>query len=266
MEFASVYAAFGVKVTVLEYCREIIPPLDREVAKRLRMAMKTRGVDIVTGACVDGIKLDDATGLYTVSYTEKGKQLTVDAMRVLAATGRKAVVPDGFTAAGGQLDSRGFIAVDGNFATSIPGIYAIGDVNGQCLLAHAATAQGMKLAGEDVNINVVPAAVFTMPECAMVGLTEEHCRELGFDFTVRKSTFRANGKAMALGLTDGLVKVITDNETGLILGAHICGAEASILIQEIATVMVAGLPARYIAGAIHPHPTLNEVVQAAFSL
>ncbi len=265
MEFASVYAAFGVKVSVIEYCKEIIPPLDSEVAKRLRTAMKRRGVDIVTGAQVTAIRKKE-DGCLTVAFTEKGKAKSISAEWVISATGRRPVVPEGFTEAGGKLDARGFVAVDDNFATSIPGVYAIGDVNGKCMLAHAATAQGQVLMGENINLDVIPAAVFTSPECAMVGLTEDACREAGKDFSVKKSTFRANGKAVALGLTDGLVKVIIDNESGLILGAHICGPQAAVLIQEIATVMSAGLPATAIAQSIHPHPTLNEAVQAAFLL
>ncbi|MDE5785130.1 MAG: FAD-dependent oxidoreductase, partial [Duncaniella sp.] len=214
MEFASVYAAFGVKVTVVEYCKEIIPALDSEVAKRLRTSMKRRGIDIITGAQVAAIsKVDD--GLFCVAYTEKGKEKSVSAQWVIAATGRRPVIPEGFTEAGGKLDSRGFIAVGEDYATSLPGVYAIGDVNGRCMLAHAATAQGLRLAGEDINENVIPAAVFTSPECAMVGLTEDACREAGLNYSVKKSTFRANGKAVALGLTDGLVKIIVDNESGM---------------------------------------------------
>ncbi|MDE6582306.1 MAG: dihydrolipoyl dehydrogenase [Duncaniella sp.] len=265
MEFASVYASFGAKVTVMEYCKEIIPPLDSEVAKRLRTAMKRRGVDIVTGAQVTAVKKEN-DGRLTVNYTEKGKEKAVSAQWVISATGRRPAVPDGFTEAGGELDGRGFIKVNDDFATSIPGVYAIGDVNGKCMLAHAATAQGLKLSGEDIDLNVIPAAVFTSPECAMVGMTEDACREAGLDYAVKKSTFRANGKAVALGMTDGLVKVIVDNESGLILGAHICGPQAAVLIQEIATVMAAKLAATAIVRSIHPHPTLNEAVQAAFLL
>ncbi|MDE6484355.1 MAG: dihydrolipoyl dehydrogenase [Duncaniella sp.] len=265
MEFASVYAAFGVKVTVIEYCKEIIPPLDSEVAKRLRTSMKRRGIDIVTGAQVSAISRD-ADGILKVNFTEKGKEKAVRAEWVISATGRRPVIPDGFTQAGGELDSRGFIKVNDEFATSIPGVYAIGDVNGKCMLAHAATAQGQRLTGEDVDLDVVPAAVFTSPECAMAGMTEDACREAGLDYSVKKSTFRANGKAVALGLTDGLVKIIVDNGSGLILGAHICGPQAAVLIQEIATVMAARLPATAVTRSIHPHPTLNEAVQAAFLL
>lgn len=265
MEFASVYAAFGVKVTVIEFCKEIIPVLDSEVAKRLRTSMKRRGIDIITGAQVSAItRMSDS--LITVAYIEKGKGKSVAAQWVISATGRRPAIPDGFTEAGGKLDPKGFIAVGEDYATSLPGVYAIGDVNGHCLLAHAATAQGLKLSGDTVNEAVIPAAVFTSPECAMVGLTEDACREAGRNYLVKKSTFRANGKAVALGLTDGLVKIIVDNDSGLILGAHICGPQAAILIQEIATAMSSGLRAADIVAAVHPHPTLNEAVQAAFLL
>lgn len=264
MEFASILNAFGVAVTVVEYCKEILPPFDVEVAKRLRMSLKRRGIEIVTGACVTSIE-----DRYKVNCNVKGKDKILEADAVLMAVGRKPVLPPGLETLG-VLVSRGAIVVNDKmevqWASPEPEgikLYAIGDVNGRCMLAHAATAQGEVVLGEKRDLGVVPSAVFTMPECAMVGLTEEQCIAKGLDIRVGKSTFRANGKAMSMGETDGMVKVISDARSGLLLGCHICGPHAADLIQEVATIMTAGLPATAISDAIHAHPTLGEALTVA---
>lgn len=265
MEFASIFAAFGVKVTVIEYCKEILPPFDAEIAKRLRMSLKRRGINIITSAQVTEI----LPGMI-VKYQAKGKESHAEAQQVLMAVGRKPVVPEGFKELGVSFN-RGFITVDDGMKVIFAEdkqpdnvtLYAIGDVNGKCMLAHAATAHGKIALGETQNLNVIPSAVFTMPECAMVGMTEEQSVATGKNIKVSKATFRANGKALAMGEPDGLVKVITDADTDEILGAHICGAHAADLIQEIATAMTNGLKSHDIKFAIHGHPTLTEVVKSA---
>lgn len=265
LEFASVLNAFGVKVTVVEFCREVLPPFDQEVAKRLRMALKRRGIEILTDtrvtAIVPGVK---------VTCMAKGKEKSLEAEVVLMAVGRRPVLPPGLEALGVKLD-RGAVVVndamevqwDNPGAAGHVKVYAIGDVNGRCMLAHAATAQGEIVLGEERNLDVMPSAVFTMPECAMVGLTEEQCEARGLDVRIGKATFRANGKAVAMGETDGMVKVISEASTGRLLGCHICGPHAADLVQEAATVMTCGLPASAISGAIHSHPTLGETLRAA---
>lgn len=265
MEFASIFAAFGVKVTVLEYCKEILPPFDAEIAKRLRTALKRRGIEIITSAQVTGI----APGM-TVSYEVKGKAKTAEAEQVLMAVGRRPVIPDGIEDLGVRIE-RGAIAVDDNMKVLFADgktpadaiLYAIGDVNGRCMLAHAASMHGLVALGKAKLTDAIPAAVFTQPECAMVGLTEEKCSAEGREIKVGKAMFRANGKALAMGEPDGLVKIITDAATDELLGCHICGAHAADLVQEIATVMTAGLKASAISDAVHAHPTLTEVVKAA---
>lgn len=265
MEFASIFAAFGVKVTVLEYCKEILPPFDAEIAKRLRTALKRRGIEIITSAQVTGI----APGM-TVSYEVKGKAKTAEAEQVLMAVGRRPVIPDGIEDLGVRIE-RGAIAVDDNMKVLFADgktpadaiLYAIGDVNGRCMLAHAASMHGLVALGKAKLTDVIPAAVFTQPECAMVGLTEEKCSAEGREIKVGKALFRANGKALAMGEPDGLVKIITDAATDELLGCHICGAHAADLVQEIATVMTAGLKVSAISEAVHAHPTLTEVVKAA---
>lgn len=265
MEFASIFAAFGTEVTVLEYCKEILPPFDAEIAKRLRMSLKRRGINIITAAEVTSI-----TEGSVVNYLVKGKEKSVTAEMVLMAVGRRPNLPEGITEAGAKLN-RNAIAVnddmtvvfeDGKAPADVK-VYAIGDVNGRCMLAHAATRQGMVALGLADPTDVVPSAVFTVPECAMVGLTEERCIQDGRNVRIGKATFRANGKALAMGEPDGLVKMIVDADTDAILGCHICGAHAADLIQEVATAMQSGLKDSAISSTVHAHPTLTEVVLAA---
>lgn len=265
MEFASVFAAFGTEVTVLEYCKEILPPFDAEIAKRLRMSLKRRGINIITAAEVTSI-----TEGPVVNYLVKGKEKSVSAEMVLMAVGRRPNLPEGITEAGAKLN-RNAIAVnddmtvvfeDGKAPADVK-VYAIGDVNGRCMLAHAATRQGMVALGLADPTDVIPSAVFTVPECAMVGLTEERCIQDGRNVRIGKATFRANGKALAMGEPDGLVKMIVDADTDAILGCHICGAHAADLIQEVANAIHSGDIVNAISSTVHAHPTLSEVVVAA---
>ena len=266
MEFAGVFSSFGVEVTVVEFMKEILPPFDKDIAKRLKTVMSKRGVNILTQAAVNGIhKTDD--GL-EVTFDHKGKAKSIVAEKVLMSVGRQAVLPEGLEAAGVETSRRG-IEVDNNMMTNVEGIYAIGDVNGRCMLAHAASAQGSvalaHILGEknNVKLDIVPSAVFTTPELAMVGLTEQQCEDQGIEIVTAKSFFRSNGKAVAMGETDGMVKLIVSSEDLTIVGCHICGPHAADLIQEAVTAMNAGMPVTKMASAIHGHPTLSEVVMAA---
>lgn len=256
VEFASILNSFGVDVTIIEYCKEILPPFDKDVSKRLKTALTHRGINIITSAAVTSIEPG------RITYEAKNKVLSVEADAVLMAVGRKPVLPEGLEQAGIEVGKRG-ITVNDDFMTTAEGVYAIGDVNGKCMLAHAATAQGLKVFGKNINLNVVPSAVFTIPECAMVGLTEEQCKEKGLEIKVSKSLFRSNGKALALGETDGIVKLISEKETGKILGCHICGPHASDIITEITLAISNGLKADSVLSTIHSHPTLSEAVYSA---
>ena len=266
MEFAAVFSTFGVEVTVIEYCKEILPPFDKDVAKRLKTVLSKRGIKIITSAAVNGITQGEDG--YTVSYELKGKPQSVTCEKVLMSVGRQPVLPQGLDAVGVTVGRRG-IEVDDNMMTNVPGVYAIGDVNGRMMLAHAASAQGLRalhaIMGktDDIKLDIVPSAVFTVPELAMVGLTEEQCAEKGLDVTVKKSFFRSNGKAVAMNETDGLIKMIVDNATRQIVGCHICGAHAADLIQEVVTAMNAGATVDLLARSIHGHPTLSEVLLTA---
>ncbi len=262
VEFACILAEFGVKVTVVEYCREILPGFDRDIAKRLHNLLSRRGIDIITSAAITGISVD---GCKCVEYTAKGRAAVIKAEEVLMAAGRSPVIPDGAAEIGIEV-MRGITVNDG-FATSVPGVYAVGDVNGRLMLAHAASAQAACLMGGDMNLSVIPAAVFSSPECAMVGVTEEECKEQNIAFKTAKAMFRSNGKAMAMGEADGLLKIIIDPASRLILGCHICGPHASDLVQEIAVAMSGGLTIDTVADTVHAHPTLGAVVwDAAHSL
>lgn len=258
MEFASIFAAFGVEVTVIEYCKEILPMFDRDVAKQLRTALKRRGVEIHTEAEVCAVSSGEGI-MKRVEFTKKGKSAAVEAEYVLMAVGRRPVVPAGLEEAGIAVGRRG-VEVDARFETSVPGVYAIGDCNGLCLLAHAASAQAKVVMGEEVDLSVVPSAVFTVPECAMAGITEEQCKASGLSYEVRKRTFRSNGKALAMGEPEGVVKLISDQTTGLLLGCQIVGPHAADLIAEAALAMSQRLPASAISRTIHSHPTLGEAL------
>ena len=266
MEFAAVFSTFGVEVTVIEYCKEILPPFDKDVAKRLKTVLSKRGIKIITSAAVNGITQGE-DGM-TVTYELKGKPQSVTCEKVLMSVGRQPVLPQGLDAVGVTVGRRG-IEVDDNMMTNVPGVYAIGDVNGRMMLAHAASAQGQRALhailgkADDIKLDIVPSAVFTVPELAMVGLTEEQCAERGMDVTVKKSFFRSNGKAVAMNETDGLLKMIVDNATRQIVGCHICGAHAADLIQEVVTAMNAGATVDLLARSIHGHPTLSEVMLTA---
>lgn len=258
LEFASIMAALGVKTTIVEFLPEILPPCDVDVAKRLRTSLKRRGIEIITDAAVTAIR----PGL-EVEYQRRGKTATIAAEAVLMAVGRHAVVPTGLDVA---LNRNGSITVNPEtMETSAEGVYAVGDCNGLCQLAHAATAQAMRVMGREADLSVIPSAVFCVPEVAMVGITEKKAREDGHDVVVGKSAFHSNGKALAMGESDGTIKVIVDRDTDLLLGAFIMGPHAADLIQEIALAMSARIPVHEMLATVHGHPTLGEALIPALA-
>ncbi len=266
MEFASVFRSFGSEVTVLEYLKECLPMLSSDIAKRLRKSLEQRGISFNMQAAVKSVEKTD-TGL-VVNYERKGKAQHVEADVVLVATGRGANVEGlGLDAAGVEYDAKG-IKVDDDLQTNVPGIYAVGDVNGRIMLAHAAYAQGMKcvdkiIGKEDkIQLGIMPSAIFTNPEAACVGLTEDQCDAKGIDYKSLKSFYRANGKALAVDATDGMVKLLTD-ASGKIIGCHVYGAHASDLVQEVTAIMNYGGTVDDLRDIIHTHPTLEEILQAA---
>ena len=262
LEFASIFRSFGTEVTVLEFCPNILPRFDVDLAKRLKQSLSKRGINIEVQAQVTRIDGN------TVTYIKKDKEFTVLADKVLMAVGRRPNV-DGLNLEAAGVDyTRKGITVNDRFETSVPGVYAIGDVTGGIMLAHAATYQGLhalnSICGQQdsIRFDLIPAAVFTMPQVATVGLTEEQCREQNLEVRCLKSFYRANGKAVSMDEPDGYCKVIVDND-GKVLGAHIMGAHSSDLIHEIATAMNIGATLDKLQSVIHAHPTLSEVIQSA---
>ena len=277
LEFASVFKSFGSQVTVLEYFPEIIPRFDKDIAKRLKQSLSKRGIEIITSAKVEGVS-STADGL-SVSYVRKDETLAVCADKVLMAVGRRPALGSlDFASVGIETDRA--VKVNSYMQTSVPSIYAIGDITGGWMLAHAATFQGLRalnhiLAGQpsdgpvdSIRLDLVPAAVFTVPEVAVVGFSEEDCKERGIAFKAHKSFFRANGKALAMGEPEGLCKILVSSGSeefpaGEILGCHIMGAHAADLVQEVCTLMNSHGTIGDLGAVIHSHPTLSEVVLSA---
>ena len=262
LEFASIFRSFGSEVTVLEFCPNILPRFDVDLAKRLKQSLSKRGINIEVQAQVTAIDGN------TVTYIKKDKECTVQADKILMAVGRRPNT-DGLNLEAAGIDyTRKGITVNDRFETSVPGIYAVGDVTGGIMLAHAATYQGLHALNyicgqqDSIRFDLIPAAVFTMPEVAMVGLTEEQCKEQGLQVRGLKSFYRANGKAVSMDETDGYCKLIVGVD-GKILGAHILGSHASDLIHEIAAVMNLNGTLEQLRYVIHAHPTLSEVLQSA---
>lgn len=288
MEMASAFATFGSEVTVVEFLKECLPPMDQDLAKRLRKLLEKRGVKFYLGASAKSIA-KNADGL-TLTFNQKGKDLSVETDTVLVATGRRPNTDGlGLEEAGVAFDRHG-ITVDDNLETSLKGVYAIGDVNGRVMLAHAAEQQGKqvveslmqnpKLGVEIQNSGssellkgvplphsmrgvrrkaLIPSAVFTVPELAGVGPTEAQLKEKGVKFDVHKSFYRANGKAVAMDATDGLVKIVTD-ESGHIIACHVLGAHAADIVQEATALIKLGATYDDLQHIVHIHPTLGELL------
>jgi dihydrolipoamide dehydrogenase len=263
MEFASIFHAFGTEVTVVEFLKECLPVLDTDIAKRLRKTLEKQGVTFhmqsgVTAITEDGVVFTD----------KKGNAMTVAADEVLMAVGRAPRVFDHFSKAGFEYAERTGIVVNEHLQTTVPHIYAIGDVNGRQMLAHAAEMQGIHVINQivgkvdDIRLDIMPAAIFTQPEAACVGLSEDRCKEQGIDYVCKKSFWRANGKALAMNESDGLLKLIVSSQ-GEILGCHAYGAHAADLIQEVSALMCRHTTVEQLAHIVHIHPTLSEILHAA---
>ncbi len=264
LEFASIFRSFGSEVTILEFAKDIIPNFDTDISKRLKQSLAKKGIQIVNQAIVGHIKPKD-TGLI-ISYEFKGVQQETIADIVLVSVGRNANTETlNLEATHIEQTSKGIVTND-FFETTVPGIYAIGDVNGKCMLAHAATYQGKKVINnilnkrDDINLKLIPSAVFTTPEVAATGLTEEDCKQKNISFKSHKAMFRTNGKALSMGSPDGLCKIIVDEQENII-GCHILGAHAADLIHEITALIATRCTLPQLRDIIHAHPTLSEVIQ-----
>ena len=249
MEFASVFNRFGSEVTVIEYLKECLPALDSDIAKRLRKYLEKRGITFKMKTAVENIA-------------------DIDADVILMATGRKPRVQPDFTNAGIEFDERKGVTVDDNFETTVKGIYAIGDVNGKQMLAHAAEMQAVRAVNhiigktDGIDFSIMPAAIFTEPEAACVGPTEDQLKEQGIAYECKKSFWRANGKALAMGETEGLLKLFVGAD-GQILGCHAYGAHSVDIIQEVSVLMCKHATIAELADMVHIHPTLSEILKSA---
>lgn len=249
MEFASVFNRFGSEVTVIEYLKECLPALDSDIAKRLRKYLEKQGITFKMKTAVENIA-------------------DIEADVILMATGRKPRVQADFANAGIEYDERKGVTVDEIFKTTVNGIYAIGDVNGRQMLAHAAEMQAIRAVNhiigkkDAIDFNIMPAAIFTQPEAACVGPTEDQLKEQGIAYECKKSFWRANGKAMAMNESEGMLKLFV-SPVGLILGCHAYGAHSADIVQEVSVLMCKHTTIAELADMVHIHPTLSEILKTA---
>ena len=258
MEFASIFNRFGSEVTVIEYLKECLPALDSDIAKRLRKLLERRGITFKMKTAVH-------------SLTD------IDADVILMATGRKPRIQSDFANAGFEYDERMGIKVDEHFETTVKGIYAIGDVNGRQMLAHAAEAQARIVIDRILHaadasaesslslssLSVIPAAIFTNPEAACVGLSEDQLKAQGMAYECRKAFYRANGKALTMNETEGMLKLMSEPSAGRILGCHVFGAHAADIVQEVSVLMCMNATVAQLRNMVHIHPTVSEVLLSA---
>ena len=269
MELSTVYAKLGTEVTVVEMLDDILPQYDNDITRIIRSRAEELGIEFNFGeGASEWTDTDD--GIVVTSETEDGEESTYEADNVLVAVGR-APVTDGLDleAAGVETTDRGTVPTDDRMRTDVDHIFAIGDVAGDPMLAHAASKEGIVAAevaaGEPaaMDVQAIPAAVFTDPEIGTVGMTVEEATEAGFEPVVGEMPFRASGRALTTGHTDGFVKIVADEESGFVLGGKIVGPEASELVAEVTLAIELGATLEDVASTVHTHPTLAEAVMEA---
>jgi dihydrolipoamide dehydrogenase len=270
LELGSVWHRLGAEVTVVEFLDRLVPGIDGEVGKTFERVLAKQGLKFRLGTKVTGAEASDTGVALTVEKAAGGAAETLQADVVLVAIGRRPYTAGlGLEDAGVTVNERGFVPTDAHYATNVAGIYAIGDVTRGPLLAHKAEEEGValaeNLAGQagHVNYGVIPGVVYTWPEVASIGATEEQLKQDGVAYAVGKFPFTANGRARAIGYTDGFVKILADKATDRILGAHIIGPDAGGLIAELATAMEFGASSEDVARISHAHPSLSEAVKEA---
>ena len=270
LEMGSVYSRLGSEVTVVEFLDHITPGLDKDTAKVFQRTLKKQGLNFILGAAVQKVEVNKAKAKVTYKLRKDDSEATLDADTVLVATGRKPYTDGlGLEGLGVEMAERGQIKTDVHYATNIKGVYAIGDCITGPMLAHKAEDEGMAvaeiLAGQagHVNYGVIPGVIYTHPEVASVGETEETLKDQGRKYKAGKFSFMGNGRAKANFAGDGFVKILADAETDRILGAHIIGPMAGDLIHEICVAMEFGAAAEDLARTCHAHPTYSEAVREA---
>lgn len=267
MEFASILSRFGAKVSVIEYLKECLPVIDKDIAKRVRKQMeKLQGVTFYMDSAVKAI--NDNEVVFVSNKNGKETRLECPGCPLLIATGRKPNIEGlNLEAAGVEYSPKG-ITVNDNMLTSVPHIYAIGDVTGRQMLAHAATFMGFRAVNaivgkaDKIRFDIMPSAIFTYPEAAAVGLTEDQCKEQGIECRALKGYYRANGKALAIDEPEGMVKLVAGAD-GRILGCTSYGAHSADIVQEVTAYMNCNATVADIADSVHIHPTLSEILQDA---
>ncbi|MBI0004450.1 dihydrolipoyl dehydrogenase [Bartonella sp. M0177] len=269
-ELGSVWSRLGAKVTVVEFLDKVLGPMDGEVSKQFQKLMEKQGIEYKLGAKVTGVEKTASGAKVTFEPVKGGSAETLEADIVLVATGRRPYTEGlGLKEAGVALDERGRVNIDSHWQTNIAGIYAIGDVVKGPMLAHKAEDEGVALAeilaGQKghVNYDVIPSVVYTEPEVASVGKTEEELKAAGIEYRVGKFPFSANGRARAMLKTDGFVKILACAKTDKVLGGHILGFGAGEMIHEIAVLMEFGGSSEDLARTCHAHPTMSEAVKEA---
>ncbi|MCW4117106.1 dihydrolipoyl dehydrogenase [Aurantimonas sp. MSK8Z-1] len=270
LELGSVWGRLGAKVTVVEFLDKILGPMDADVSTQFQKMLARQGMEFKLGAKVTGVATSGSGAKVTYEPVQGGEAQTLEADVVLVATGRRAFTDGlGLEAVGVKTDERGRVEIDTHFATNVPGIYAIGDVVKGPMLAHKAEDEGIALAEQlagqagHVNYEVIPSVVYTAPEVASVGRTEEELKAAGVEYTVGKFPFSANGRARAMLHTDGFVKFLADKATDRVLGCHIVGFGAGEMIHEAAVLMEFGGSSEDLGRTCHAHPTMSEAVREA---
>ena len=270
VEFAYVHHNYGVQVTIVEFLDRLLPLEDEEVSAELEKQYRRLGVKVMTKTRVDKIE-DTGTGAKVTVTTADGKQQVLEADRVMQAIGFKPRTEGfGLDKTGVKLTDRGAVEINAKMQTSVPHIYAIGDVTAKLMLAHVAEAMGViaaeNIAGQpsiELDFDMMPRATYCQPQVASFGYTEKQAREKGYDVNVAKFPFQANGKAHGLGETAGFVKLISDKKYGELLGAHLIGPDVTELLPELTLARYAELTAEEIARNVHAHPTLSEAIKEA---
>ena len=270
LEMGSVWRRLGAEVTVVEFLDVILPPMDGEVRKQMQRILEKQGMKFKLGHKVTAAKPGKDGVEVTIEPAKGGAAEKINAEVVLVAIGRRAYTQGvGLDVAGVTADKRGFVTVDDHFQTNVEGIFAIGDVIGGQMLAHKAEDEGVACAeilsghASHINYDAIAGVVYTWPEVAGIGKTEEQLKEAGIAYNVGKFPFTANGRARANGDTDGFAKILADAKTDRVLGCHIVGPAAGDLIMEVAVAMEFGASSEDIARTCHAHPQLGEVVKEA---
>ena len=266
IEFATIYSDLGTNVTVVEAMDRLLPNMDKELGRSLKMNFKNRGIDTHTNAMVE--KIEERNGRLVCFYKEKDKVQEVEADHILVCTGRRPVTKGVFSAELEEklLGARGFLQVDDCYRTEIPSIYGIGDAIGGTMLAHTATAEGRNAVAimngkePEINMNVVAGCIYTSPEIASVGLTQDEAKEAGIDVITKKFPTSANGKTIIEELDRGFIKLVASKEDHTLLGAQLMCGRATDIIGELAVAIANGLTIDEVANTIHPHPTFVEAV------